>query len=468
LSQLGAAMGTLDILIPLAILLTMALSYFYQKMWKDPIPKSYSKEDKEAIIEELAVSLLLTRDHVNLVNGNTRYNRKRVIHHPSAGVQGMKDDCFAYEQVYDTENPKLPPSSSPTKLEKNSASVVQFSDNPLITSSQLKTHTPSHILYQFIEALARDEEFHNNRYKLEDVLNGLQIEGNDELLVECRQVLLTSTFSMEVNNLRRELKKIKSQKKLLPSTGSQRFSSRTTTSSPPSSPVPPVISDEPHIIVLNTFDNLSSFKLSQYSYFKTEEGILYELNRLIHIFQVTSQDLSSVSEGTIGAVDDEKINKLFQSTYFLTLINDDFIQIENKPLSVTQASSSVSKSSLPAVAVPSATSPSKTPFMQQFLPKLYELLLSHILLHLDYYSGKSSEDDDGNGDTLIEDNGEQKNDENIENGNGNDENKKKNQLKLNKILNFENYSIQNEIVYKVGTKTFWSLEDINSLRNKFE
>jgi hypothetical protein len=159
LSQLGAAMGTLDILIPLAILLTMILSYFYQTLWKDPIPKSYSKEEKEDIIEELAVSLLLTRDHVNLVNGNTRHNRKRVIHHPSSGNQGMKDDSFAYEQVYDTENPKLPSSSSPSKLEKNPASVVQFSDNPLLVASQVGSRSPNHILYQFIEALSRDEEF---------------------------------------------------------------------------------------------------------------------------------------------------------------------------------------------------------------------------------------------------------------------------------------------------------------------
>jgi hypothetical protein len=438
LSQLGAAMGTLDILIPLAIVLTLSVSFLYQKLWKDPIPKSYSKEEKEAVLEDLAVSLLLTKDHINLLNGNVHPPKNKVVE------GGSKDDSFGYEQVYDTENPKLSSSSVSSKLEKNSLSVVQFSNNPLLTSSESVDSPPNHIMYQLVDALSRDEEFHNDRYKLAEALNGLQVEGNDELLVETRQVV--SSFSNEVNKLRRKLKKIKCRKTNL-LTSSQRFSSRTvalssSTPSTPSSPVPTSLSEQSHIIILNSFDDLSSFKLSQYPYFKTEEGILYELNRLIQIFQVTSQDLFSSSEGTgelgIGLVDHEKINKLFESTHFLQLISDDFLQISPPVLKFTASSS-------------------KRSFFQQFLPKLYELLLSHILLHLDYYSNRAPEETES---AIVK----------VEQKRSDEDDDKIPSIKQQpkKILNFENYSIQNEIVYKVGTKTFWSLEDINSLRNKFE
>lgn len=61
-TQLGSTLGTMDILVPLAIILTIISMNIYQKITNDRIPDSYSREEKDRALDALAISLLLTRD----------------------------------------------------------------------------------------------------------------------------------------------------------------------------------------------------------------------------------------------------------------------------------------------------------------------------------------------------------------------------------------------------------------------
>jgi hypothetical protein len=57
----------MDILVPLAILITIGIVYCYQKLFlngEEIAPETYSGEEKASAINALAISLLLTRDHL--------------------------------------------------------------------------------------------------------------------------------------------------------------------------------------------------------------------------------------------------------------------------------------------------------------------------------------------------------------------------------------------------------------------
>lgn len=61
-SQLGSALGTLDIIIPLAIVFTLFLLAIYQYVTGDKIPETYSREERESALTAFATTLLLARD----------------------------------------------------------------------------------------------------------------------------------------------------------------------------------------------------------------------------------------------------------------------------------------------------------------------------------------------------------------------------------------------------------------------
>lgn len=76
-TQLGSTLGTMDILVPLAIILTIISMNIYQKITNDRIPDSYSREEKDRALDALAISLLLTRD-VQMKEGADSLTERKV------------------------------------------------------------------------------------------------------------------------------------------------------------------------------------------------------------------------------------------------------------------------------------------------------------------------------------------------------------------------------------------------------
>jgi hypothetical protein len=125
-TQVGAALGNLSVIIPVAIVVTLLLLYFYQSVTGDMIPRTYSKEERETALNALAVSLLLKRD----------YHRSEV-------------------ERYQEMHQKLLNLS-----ELNSASSTS-------SSSALKND----MLTEVVKALHYDSEYHSNAHYLNHAVN---------------------------------------------------------------------------------------------------------------------------------------------------------------------------------------------------------------------------------------------------------------------------------------------------------
>ncbi len=61
-SLIGSALGTLDLIIPLSIVLTLFLLAIYQNITGNQIPETYSREERESSLTAFATTLLLARD----------------------------------------------------------------------------------------------------------------------------------------------------------------------------------------------------------------------------------------------------------------------------------------------------------------------------------------------------------------------------------------------------------------------
>ncbi len=61
-SQIGSALGTLDLIIPLSIVLTLFLLAIYQNITGNQIPETYSREERDSALTAFATTLLLARD----------------------------------------------------------------------------------------------------------------------------------------------------------------------------------------------------------------------------------------------------------------------------------------------------------------------------------------------------------------------------------------------------------------------
>jgi hypothetical protein len=80
LNQLGSAFGAMDIIIPISILITMALVKLYQTLFlggEEIAPETYSQEEKDSAVNALAISLLLTRDHLRYYERKLQQSKEK-------------------------------------------------------------------------------------------------------------------------------------------------------------------------------------------------------------------------------------------------------------------------------------------------------------------------------------------------------------------------------------------------------
>jgi hypothetical protein len=82
----------MDILVPLAILITIGIVYCYQKLFlngEEIAPETYSGEEKASAINALAISLLLTRDHLRYYQ-----RRKQQSENERPGITSQRPNSY--------------------------------------------------------------------------------------------------------------------------------------------------------------------------------------------------------------------------------------------------------------------------------------------------------------------------------------------------------------------------------------
>ena len=75
-TQLGSALGTMDLLILLSIILTFTFMFFYLGLTGEKIPEGYSKDDRDSVLKAFAISLLLARDRIIAKKKNAQTKKK--------------------------------------------------------------------------------------------------------------------------------------------------------------------------------------------------------------------------------------------------------------------------------------------------------------------------------------------------------------------------------------------------------
>ena len=168
LNQLGAALGWLDVLIPLAVILTILTIQSYKYCMHGHIPDTFSGDDKASVLDELALSLLLTKRHIEMMHKRD---------HPTHAEQDNDS-----EHGIELGKQVAPLTTTPDDEHHHHNLVRQssfLSENPLCRKDAL---------YQIVSTMLRDEDLYEDKYKMEKVLKGMTDDVDDQLLIKQRNL----------------------------------------------------------------------------------------------------------------------------------------------------------------------------------------------------------------------------------------------------------------------------------------
>jgi hypothetical protein len=232
LNQLGSAFGSMDFIVPLAILITIGMVYCYQKLFlngEEIAPETYSGEEKASALNALATSLLLTRDHLRYYqrrqqqiqsskpeskkvsgggadSGIMNNNNKIPSSNPAPGTlvvkrkstsstnnkdDGMKTVDFEHTDFDDVENQLLPKPSSTSSAVPSAASAAAYQpvlDEDLFDNNGEETNLDvlraenilmRKMIYPLLKILSDDSSYHSDARHLKKVVDFMQPPAED-------------------------------------------------------------------------------------------------------------------------------------------------------------------------------------------------------------------------------------------------------------------------------------------------
>lgn len=201
LQQAGSAFGTMDILIPIAIFLTMIVTYTYQYIalgGEEILPETYSQEEKDATLNAFALSLLMTRDHLRYCQVEAKKKKRRIkLVKTNMKAQGIakgrqqsydlvpnNPKTFEFHDIYGPERDRITPSQSTASATvpnpQNRRSFASPETRRSIPSDPNSTvNIPKNLLYDLVRILAKDSEYHSNPKKVREILDFYEEYGHE-------------------------------------------------------------------------------------------------------------------------------------------------------------------------------------------------------------------------------------------------------------------------------------------------
>jgi hypothetical protein len=200
LNQIGAAFGSLNILVPFSILLLTVITYFYQTYYlHDEIaPETYSEEEKTSALNALAISLLLTRDHLRFRHRqhSEQPNDELIVASPSnkhafegfirnigSTSSSFMRNARSPSSVHDLENQMSTKDSFLANSRKDNRDFFEnLRHDGGLTSVKLHDHGTqgkdhelyNKIIYPLLKVLSNDSVYHSDPHKLKEVILALQ------------------------------------------------------------------------------------------------------------------------------------------------------------------------------------------------------------------------------------------------------------------------------------------------------
>jgi hypothetical protein len=167
-NQVGIQIGNLSVISPFLVICIFLLIYLYQLISGRVIPRAYSKDEKQAAIDALAVSLLLARDR-----------RKAALSQAEMqGVQISKHQRFQHllghplMEGNSERNPSIISMASSSIHSDVLHSAVDSKGHSTAANrmatppTTIESHQQSMLLWQLIECLEEDAALYQNAYQL--------------------------------------------------------------------------------------------------------------------------------------------------------------------------------------------------------------------------------------------------------------------------------------------------------------
>jgi hypothetical protein len=145
LTQIGSALGSMDVIFPLSVFSTIFILYLYQKLTGNQIPESYSKDERDQAISALAVSLLLVRD-------KERRNSEKKLKYTYGLVSGSENDNG--------------------KMDEHER---QQQEQELIRRQTIR-EKDNQVLVSLVHSLNMDSDIHGDAHKLKEKVENIYVQ----------------------------------------------------------------------------------------------------------------------------------------------------------------------------------------------------------------------------------------------------------------------------------------------------
>jgi hypothetical protein len=148
LTQIGSALGSMDVIFPLSIFSTIFILYVYQKLTGNQIPESYSKDERDQALSALAVSLLLVRD-------KERRNSEKKLKYTYGPVSGSENNHNDSGKMDEHER--------------------QLQEQELIRRQTIR-EKDNQVLVSLVHSLHMDSDIHGDAHKLKEKVENIYVQ----------------------------------------------------------------------------------------------------------------------------------------------------------------------------------------------------------------------------------------------------------------------------------------------------